>query len=187
MENQELNINQIRYQKEKERRLSYRKRPDVMQRSNELAKRRRAEMSAEETKERRAKQLAYMRKWKRAQSPETRAQMRKAANILMRQRADSPSRRPSVMWARYTSNARNGGRVFELSREQFNGLICLPCHYCYAAPNPTNGIDRYDNDLGYTEENAVPCCWMCNHAKGSAPVEEFLSWCARIAEVHRAD
>ncbi len=52
---------------------------------------------------------------------------------------------------------------------------------------PTASMSINQMRLGYTKENAVPCCWMCNHAKGAAPVEEFLSWCARIAEVHRAE
>ena len=28
-----------------------------------------------------------------------------------------------------------------------------------------NGIDRVDSNIGYTNENSVPCCKTCNFAK----------------------
>jgi 5-methylcytosine-specific restriction endonuclease McrA len=34
-----------------------------------------------------------------------------------------------------------------------------------------SGIDRKDNEKGYTEENCVPCCKRCNGIKG-----EWLSY-----------
>jgi hypothetical protein len=36
-------------------------------------------------------------------------------------------------------------------------------------------IDRKYNDLGYTKENCVPCCWVCNRLKSDVFLyEEFL-------------
>lgn len=45
-----------------------------------------------------------------------------------------------------------------------------------------NGLDRLDNSLGYVMGNVAPCCGQCNLAKGRAPLQEFLSMCARITK-----
>ena len=36
-----------------------------------------------------------------------------------------------------------------------------------------NGIDRIDNNKGYTIDNIVPCCAKCNYAKGKLTLQEF--------------
>lgn len=36
-----------------------------------------------------------------------------------------------------------------------------------------NGIDRVDNNKGYTKDNSVSCCNGCNIAKGTLTVDEF--------------
>jgi hypothetical protein len=36
-----------------------------------------------------------------------------------------------------------------------------------------NGIDRVDNSKGYTPENTVPCCKICNKIKGTGDVQTF--------------
>ena len=46
------------------------------------------------------------------------------------------------------------------------------------------GIDRMDNDLGYTTENTVPCCTTCNMLKGTMPYDDFMAWIARLTEYH---
>ncbi|MGJ4945153.1 HNH endonuclease signature motif containing protein [Bradyrhizobium sp. HKCCYLS1011] len=42
-----------------------------------------------------------------------------------------------------------------------------------------NGIDRKDNGQGYTIENCVPCCSVCNHAKHTMGYEQFIMWISR--------
>jgi len=61
-------------------------------------------------------------------------------------------------------------------------LIRGDCVYCGAAPDPLNGVDRVDNNLGYIAGNIVSSCKMCNIAKNNHSVDEFLSW---IERVHR--
>ncbi len=38
-----------------------------------------------------------------------------------------------------------------------------------------NGIDRWDNKLGYTFDNCVPCCKRCNRAKDTMSGEEYIA------------
>ncbi len=78
---------------------------------------------------------------------------------------------------------------FSLTSERFREITSSPCHFCgyppsrayqhnlkrlRGAPYMCHGIDRFDNKRGYEEGNVVPCCWICNRAKGSLTVEEFL-------------
>lgn len=59
------------------------------------------------------------------------------------------------------------------------------CHYCDQTINRSSKkgtlgyrgyfLDRKDNNVGYTRENCVPCCWRCNQTKGNRfTYEEFL-------------
>ena len=44
-----------------------------------------------------------------------------------------------------------------------------------------NGIDRINNNTGYTKENCVTCCSWCNRAKNNGTLENFISKCKKIA------
>lgn len=77
----------------------------------------------------------------------------------------------------YKKAAAMRGYDFELTDEEADLLFKSPCHYCgLRAPNRFNGIDRVVNKAGYVPGNVVACCRWCNLAKGSRPVEEFLTW-----------
>lgn len=83
---------------------------------------------------------------------------------------------------------------FDLTKEQFKNIINQNCFYCGSFPEktharapdpkglwyPVNGIDRFDNTLGYTIENSVPCCGMCNRMKMAYSYGEFISQIDRI-------
>jgi hypothetical protein len=43
-----------------------------------------------------------------------------------------------------------------------------------------NGIDRKDNALGYILYNCLPCCKMCNLAKGTMGYDAFVKWITSI-------
>jgi len=63
--------------------------------------------------------------------------------------------------------ARKTGRQLEISFEQYQALVSMPCHYCGAPLSATGyGLDRLDNRFGYTLGNVAPCCWDCNSRKG---------------------
>lgn len=38
-----------------------------------------------------------------------------------------------------------------------------------------NGLDRIDNCIGYTENNTVPCCRICNFFKSDRKITDFLN------------
>lgn len=59
--------------------------------------------------------------------------------------------------------ARRRNMEWSISEEWYYNLLRQKCHYCYDELNPTGtGLDRVDNNKGYTEENVVPCCSSCN-------------------------
>ena len=79
-----------------------------------------------------------------------------------------------------------------LSLETFRKLIFQNCFYCGCKPSRVfkdvyrgklktdktilvNGIDRRNNDQGYTEENSVSCCTKCNTRKGVMSAEKYLA------------
>lgn len=96
----------------------------------------------------------------------------------------------------YRAGAARKGRVFLLLDEEVLHLVTSNCRYCGDPPSrlvklqerlktpqgelKTNGIDRVDNALGYTLENCVPCCTICNNAKKSMSLREWLAYLARI-------
>jgi hypothetical protein len=102
------------------------------------------------------------------------------------------------LFSRYKHGAASNNRSFELSIEKFEYITSSNCYYCNARPsmiNETNtknmshwgdytynGIDRFDNDKGYTTENCVPCCRTCNWAKSNQGPEEFQRYIRGIAE-----
>ena len=92
------------------------------------------------------------------------------------------------IWNGYKTGAKKRGYIFELTREQFKELAASSCYYCDKLPAQGvqrsyhkfngdfiyNGIDRLDNDEGYTLGNCVSCCSVCNMLKGKLHHDEFL-------------
>ena len=91
----------------------------------------------------------------------------------------------------YIQNAKKRKLIFALTQEVFCFLIQQKCYWCKSKPKlpdktcnyslnlgipiETNGIDRYDNNLGYESTNCVPCCERCNKIKNNLSGEEFLN------------
>lgn len=80
----------------------------------------------------------------------------------------------------YKSNAFKRGREFTLNLEQFEKITKSPCKYCDETEK-RRGIDRLDNSKGYTEENSVPCCKICNYMKKNYSVEDFIAHIKKVA------
>ena len=62
------------------------------------------------------------------------------------------------------------------------------CHYCRLELKLSGGgLDRIDPAHGYTKENVVPCCWVCNAAKADFFTEaEMLKLGQVIREIKQA-
>jgi hypothetical protein len=92
----------------------------------------------------------------------------------------------------YKRNAVKHGVTWELTDEQFEGLVTSPCYYHGEAPSRAfpksnrsgvlvyNGIDRLENSLGYVTGNVVPACWDCNRMKGGMSVSDFREHTTKI-------
>lgn len=116
-----------------------------------------------------------------------------------------PGRKPdgeasfNYLWHTYNRNAKKRNIEFSLVKEEFRKLTKLNCYYCGTKPDKPvkhhtvkrnekyqnyylhNGIDRLNNDLGYTLENSVTCCKICNVAKSTMSKWEFLDWVRKVA------
>lgn len=106
---------------------------------------------------------------------------------------------------RYRRTARQRNHKFLLTQEQFQILTSKNCSYCGIKPHKIsiglgpgrseeglartsfvyNGIDRVNNDLGYTLENCVTCCTDCNIMKGSMTQTEFFDKIKQITDFQR--
>ena len=92
----------------------------------------------------------------------------------------------------YKRGAKKRGLEYELAEDQFAELTQKDCYYCGAKPNNIikhkesfgeyiyNGLDRIDNIKGYTINNVVSCCHLCNSAKGKLTTQEFKELIKRI-------
>jgi hypothetical protein len=97
-----------------------------------------------------------------------------------------PDSEIGAMYTGYRRNAEKRGVAFDLPYEVFASLVKLPCFYCAAAPRGmrvsggykpiANGLDRADNNLGYTKENCVPCCSDCNYEKNNMTRESVYKF-----------
>lgn len=108
-------------------------------------------------------------------------------------------------WNGYTRGAYSRGIEWKLTVDEFIAIGNQSCHYCGAPPSvrtqakyKTNkngtiginapqpyihsGIDRTNNDRGYTIDNVVPCCTPCNLMKGSMSVTDFIARAIKISD-----
>lgn len=90
----------------------------------------------------------------------------------------------------YQIGAKERNLSWELSREYFIEITQKNCFYCGSPPNNIskrnsgdfiyNGIDRIDNNLGYSINNIVSCCKNCNRAKLEMSIDDFLSFIKKV-------
>jgi hypothetical protein len=97
----------------------------------------------------------------------------------------------SDLYNNYKQNAKRRNLVWELSSELFRVIAKQPCFYCGKEPLQKymtrrgdyfiyNGIDRYNNSIGYIDGNIVACCGQCNMAKRAYTIEEWYEWINRL-------
>lgn len=114
------------------------------------------------------------------------------------------------LYVAYKGRARRNNREFSLTQKDFVDLCSKNCYYDNTEPKETyqiynkkryeatyqgytfdeekssryvlktNGIDRIDSSKGYTLDNCVPCCKVCNEMKMARTEEEFLAQITKI-------
>jgi len=88
------------------------------------------------------------------------------------------------LYSRYKKRAADDEIEFRLTEQDFYLLTSQPCFFCASPPSKRvskrgkksyiyNGLDRWDSSMGYTLENARPCCWSHNDSKGKLSYLEF--------------
>lgn len=92
----------------------------------------------------------------------------------------------------YKRGAEVRNYIFNLTKEQFYSFLHKECYYCGDLNTNThklrnrefkyNGIDRVINTIGYSMENCVTCCKVCNEMKMTRTQKEFLDHIRKINE-----
>lgn len=90
------------------------------------------------------------------------------------------------VYEKYAYNAMMRDLDFLLTKEEFASLIKMNCFFCDLPPSNEwkmnrkknnvliySGVDRINNNEGYLLNNCIPCCSICNRAKGTMSLEEF--------------
>ncbi len=122
----------------------------------------------------------------------------KSCGCLQKEKAGFERRKPGVaarqLFAKTAGRAKKRNRAFELAFAEFFRLSALPCFYCgrdFFSTNRCkwdefryNGLDRVDSTKGYTPDNIVPCCKLCNIMKADLSVEMFVEQIERIYATH---
>lgn len=104
------------------------------------------------------------------------------------------------IYSSYRLSAKKANREFELEFEQFRTMLESPCYYCgvtssnaHSKGKPRrsggnerylyNGVDRIDNNKGYSLENCVTACKACNISKHTLTQEYFIERAYKIVEL----
>ncbi len=74
------------------------------------------------------------------------------------------------------------GIVVRREHGKIKKSILVRCKGCSKHKFEYSGIDRVDSSVGYSMNNCIPCCKVCNWSKTNQSVGEFLAWAQRVAE-----
>lgn len=101
----------------------------------------------------------------------------------------------NLVYKNYIAGAIKRNLTFDLSLDQVKQFLSQNCFYCGQAPELStfagyknrrtrvlfyNGIDRKGNNLGYSMDNCVSCCTLCNRAKLDLSYNAFNEWINRM-------
>jgi len=100
----------------------------------------------------------------------------------------------------YKKSAKKRNLEFNLTKEEFKKISSENCYYCGAEPKEqlnfltrngtpmyngsciSNGIDRLNNNEGYTTKNSVSACSQCNFSKHKLDAKSYIEKCIEIAK-----
>ena len=86
---------------------------------------------------------------------------------------------PAGKYSSYFRMAKVRNLDFELNFEDFMEMWQSKCFYCGDILE-TIGVDRVNNEKGYSKENCVACCMWCNRMKMDHSIEDFFIQVAKI-------
>ena len=94
-----------------------------------------------------------------------------------------------VSYTSYLKSSVRRGKLFEISKDAFSNITAEPCYLCgkQNTQTHTNGVDRYDNKIGYILENCRSSCGSCNYMKGVLQYDTMFSYLQNIYEWHKHD
>lgn len=99
------------------------------------------------------------------------------------------------LYSTYRASANRRGLNFDIDVNFFTENVVKSCSYCGDTLTSIKksqsksggdflytGIDRIDSSKGYTEDNCVPCCKICNIMKWDLDTETFLKHIKKITK-----
>lgn len=100
------------------------------------------------------------------------------------------------LFEQYKNNAKSREIDFLLSRLEFFELCVRPCFYCGDSLTSSmkrriqnlngdfkyTGVDRINSSIGYTVQNCVPCCAVCNKMKLNYSTADFIAHLIKIVK-----
>lgn len=133
------------------------------------------------------KVAASLKRWKLANKDKVEASRQRFFQLNPEYKNTYQRKWWSTLVGRYLTlkiTARNKKRELKITFEQWQDLMERPCYYCKLNLVTNYGycLDRIDSNLGYTLENVVPCCQLCNQMKSNLTQKEFMNHVKRIYE-----
>ncbi len=90
----------------------------------------------------------------------------------------------NIDYNKYKKRAQDKYLEFSISKTEFNNITNKSCYLCNKQTTKAhkNGIDRFNNEKGYTLSNIRACCGNCNYIKRNNSYEELIEKCKKICE-----
>ena len=87
---------------------------------------------------------------------------------------------------KYKSRAIKKNLQFDITFDDFTEITKKECYICGKTSDKIyiNGIDRYNNSIGYVIENCKPCCKTCNYLKNAYSYEALMSRYIKIYNIY---
>jgi hypothetical protein len=120
----------------------------------------------------------YFKKWHHKNKKKRNkavAEYREEHKLKVRAQYRKYSKTPLGRFTKLKSGAKQRGLKFDLTIDQYKNLIDNNCIYCIGPlPKSGAGLDRIDNNKGYTIDNVVPCCRNCNVLRSNLLTKEEM-------------
>jgi hypothetical protein len=128
--------------------------------------------------------------------------VRRAEHILARSGVITDGRKfpdefRNIQYVTFNSLVRSAAKRrynVAITEDDWFNIVYHDCYICGKSPNYDisdltqihfNGVDRYDNGIGYTVDNSRACCNTCNRLKRNYTYESFIAKLLQIYNVSR--